>query len=102
MKKTALIVVALMLAWLSAAQAWVDPYTRQDETEVQKDHQSSPNGTPYNNNFSYLGSVNPDSGRQAKPDPKLYLERNNNNRINTGFGGLRQGPVYNPFTIYQK
>ena len=98
MKKTTLLTFTLILGWLSAAQAQVsvDPYVRPDGAQVQGDYRSGPDGTP-----SYLGSVNPCSGGQASADPKLHLERNVGNQRNPGSGGLSQGPVYNPFTIYR-
>ncbi len=98
MKKTTLLTFTLILGWLSAAQAQVsvDPYVRPDGAQVQGDYRSGPDGTP-----SYLGSVNPYFGRQAGAEPKLHLERNNGNHSTTGAGGLSQGPVYNPFTIYR-
>ena len=98
MKKTTLLTFTLILGCLSAAQAQVsaDPYVRPDGAQVQGDYRSGPDGTP-----SYLGSVNPYSGGQASADPKLHLERNVGNQRNSGSGGLSQGPVYNPFTIYR-
>ena len=102
MKKTTLLTFTLILGCLSAAQAQVsaDPYVRPDGAQVQ-DYRSSPDGNSYNNNYSYLGSVNPYFARQAGADPKLHLERNVGNQRNSGSGGLSQGPVYNPFTIYR-
>ena len=98
MKKITLLTFTLILSWLSAAQAQVsaDPYVRPDGAQVQGDYRNGPDGTP-----PYLGSVNSYFGRQAGADPKLYLERNNGNQSITGPGGLSQGPVYNPFTIYR-
>src|SRR5882762_9355429 len=103
MKLISFFVFTLILGWLSApqAQAWVDPYMQPDGPQVQGDYRSSPDGNSYNNNYSYLGSVNPYFGRQAGADPKLHLERNNGPQSNTGSGGSTQRPVYKPFTIYR-
>ena len=93
MKKTTLLTFTLILGWLSAAQSQVsiNPCPRQDETQIQGQYPSSPDGDPYN---LYPRNTNPYPGKQATGDPNRYLERYN--QANSS------GPVYNPFTIYRK
>ena len=99
MKKTTLLTFTLILGWLSAAQAQVsiNPYPRQDETQIQGQYPSSPDGDPYN---LYPRNTNPYPGKQATGDPNRYLERYNQG--NSGSGASNSGPVYNPVTIYRK
>ena len=96
MRKIPLLVMALILGWLSVAQAqvWVDPYTRKDETQVQGHYRSNPDGNPYIN-YSYPGNTNPYTGKQAAGDPNRYLEQNQN-KNNSGSNG--QNPYqFNPY-----
>ncbi len=60
MRKIPLLVMALILGWLSVAQAqvWVDPYNRKDGTQVQGHYRSNPDGNPYNN-YSFPGNTSP-------------------------------------------
>jgi len=93
--KIPLLVVALILGWLSVAQAqvWVDPYNRQDGTQVQRHYRSNPDGNPYNN-YSFPGNTNPYTGKQATGDPNRYLEQLQKN--NSGSNG--QTPYqFNPY-----
>ena len=95
MRKIPLLVMALILGWLSVAQAqvWVDPYNRKDGTQVQGHYRSNPDGNPYNN-YSYPGNTNPYTRKQATGDPNRYLEQQNRN--NSGSNG--QNPYqFNPY-----
>lgn len=95
MRKIPLLVMALILGWLSVAQAqvWVDPYNRKDGTQVQGHYRSNPDGNPYNN-YSFPGNTNPYTGKQATGDPNRYLEQQNRN--NSGSNG--QNPYqFNPY-----
>ena len=95
MRKIPLLVMALILGWLSVAQAqvWVDPYNRKDGTQVQGHYRSNPDGNPYNN-YSFPGNTNPYTGKQATGGPNRYLEKQNRN--NSGSNG--QNPYqFNPY-----
>lgn len=95
MRKIPLLVMALILGWLSVAQAqvWVDPYNRKDGTQVQGHYRSNPDGNPYNN-YSFPGNTNPYTGKQATGGPNRYLEQQNRN--NSGSNG--QNPYqFNPY-----
>ena len=95
MRKIPLLVMALILGWLSVAQAqvWVDPYTSKDGTQVQGPYRSNPDGNPYNN-YSYPGNTNPYSGK-ATGDPNRYLEQHQNKNTS---GSNGQNPYqFNPY-----
>jgi hypothetical protein len=96
MKKAGLLALALVLGWLTVAQAqvWVDPYVRKDGTYVGGHYRSRPDNNP-NNNWSYPGNVNPYTGRQGTGDPNRYLERYQNR---DNFGSSGQSPYrHNPY-----
>ena len=100
MRKIPLLVMALILGWLSVAQAqvWVDPYTRKMGPKVQGHYRSNPDGNPYNN-YSFPGNTNPYTGKQATGDPNRYLEQQNRN--NSGSNG--QNPYqFNPYQRCRK
>jgi hypothetical protein len=86
MKKAILLTVALVVTWLSVAnaQVWVRPHTRKDGTHVEGHYRSRPDSNPYNN-YSFPGNTNPYTGREATGDPNRYLERyNNQNQYGSG------------------
>ena len=95
MRKIPLLVMALILGWLSVAQAqvWVDPYNRKDGTQVQGHYRSNPDGNPYNN-YSFPGNTNPYTGKQATGDPNRYLEQQNRNNSGSNGQNLYQ---FNPY-----
>jgi len=96
MKKAVLLTVALVITWLSVAnaQVWVRPYTRKDGTHVEGHYRSSPDNNPYNN-YSFPGNTNPYTGKEATGDPNRYLE-NYRSRGNSNYGGYN----YNPYSPY--
>jgi hypothetical protein len=96
MKKAILLAVALVITWLSVAdaQVWVRPYTRKDGTHVEGHYRSRPDSNPYNN-YSFPGNTNPYTGREATGDPNRYLE-NYRNRSDSNSGG------YNPYSPYRR
>ena len=96
MKKALFFAVALVLGWLTLAQAqvWVAPHVRRDGTYVPGHFPSTPDSNPYNN-WSYPGNTNPYTGNQATGDPNRYLERYRHQR-DWNSGG------YNPYSPYGK
>ena len=91
MKKAILLAVALVIGWLSVAnaQVYVRPYTRKDGTYVEGNYRSRPDGNPYNN-YSFPGNTNPYTGKEATGDPNRYLEQyQNRNRFDS--------TPYNPY-----
>lgn len=75
MKVLALALLGILLfSTVAAAQVWVDPYSRKDGTQVQGHWRSSPDST-IQNNYSFPGNYNPNTGRTSTGDP-YKIDRN--------------------------
>ena len=66
------IIFSLFLSFVSA-NVWVNGYYKKNGTYVQGHWRSSPDSDP-TNNFSYLGNVNPYTGKVAPGNPETYLK----------------------------
>ena len=101
MKSFSLPVVALLVGWISLAQAQVtvDPYTRPAGIDVQRPNASKPDAHSIGS-YANLGVIRY-TGRNTIGDPNRYLGRS----IKQGKSeseSNNSGPVYNPITINWK
>src|SRR5438128_12288524 len=103
MKKTLFLTIAFVLGWLTLAmaQVWVNPYTRKDGTQVQGHYGSNPAGNPYNN-WSYPGTVNPRTGKQATGAPNRSLAQYQNRNGSSYAPHSNTPTTYNPNTAYRR
>lgn len=53
------------------ADTYVQPYTRQDGTQVQGHYRSNPDGNS-DNNWSTQGNVNPHTGKEGTHNPQSH------------------------------
>lgn len=65
----ALVALCLLSGVAVAEDVYVHGYTRQDGTEVEPYHRTSPNSTP-EDNYSYRGNENPYTGKIGTEQPK--------------------------------
>jgi hypothetical protein len=75
MKKLAIAIVIACMLILSVpvfAQVYVNPYTRQDGTQVPGHYRSAPDHNPYNN-YGTQGNVNPYTGQRGHENPQNQL-----------------------------
>jgi len=68
MKKSTLLLAALVIAGAAFADEYVPGYYRKDGTYVQGHHRTTPDSNPYNN-YSTQGNTNPYTGQQGHVNP---------------------------------
>lgn len=96
MNKLVLLVIALVLVSIPAAQAqlWVDPGVWRDGTEIQRGYRSSLYRNLHND-YSYPGSIHPSTGKRKSDDLNRDLQQHENQ--NRGWPNERNPYQINPY-----